>query len=188
MTCLCRKAARRVGAWALPPCSAASRDATLYALDPTSARRLTVRVGMSGVPERFDPPGGSNTGLRPKQGLERRGVFSRILHGPLGYSPVFDAPQAVDTPTTGRPASRRPSHRRRAQGGSRVQAKRPLTRPSTAAHTTPLKAPGITPGLSSTKASTNPAGSLPCRSPRGWSEDRKPFASLTGAALRGRGA
>jgi hypothetical protein len=78
-------------------------------------------VGTPGVPQKFDPPGGSNTGLTTKQILERLPLLSVLAL--LSYSPVFDAPQAVDTQTSGTPcvptASASPSRAGRIKGEER---------------------------------------------------------------------
>jgi hypothetical protein len=52
------------GAVDVPPCSGASRPASLFGLDPPSARRLTEGVGTLGVPLKVRRAcGASNTGL-----------------------------------------------------------------------------------------------------------------------------
>ena len=116
----------------VPPCSDASRDASLFALDPPCARRLDGRRRDAGRPLKYSTAcGASNTGLALlRSGLSADHILSGLVNSSNVRSskipsPVFDAPQAVEL-HDGTPRVPTLSVSRRAEGGSRAKSEASL--------------------------------------------------------------
>ncbi len=117
---------------AMPPCSAASRDASLSALDPPCARRLTGGVGTRGVPIDVRRPAARRTqGWSKQEGgaLERESPLPAGEGWVRGYRscrcgcgpPVIPRPPGRTcnpSPSHGRSAPAGPSLSRRERGST----------------------------------------------------------------------